>query len=73
MFFNAHFDDHALSPPLSQARIMIGTWRIARALPGGSHMVAITRVLHRTTPDELMEEVKVLSPLSFCLYIEPRV
>ncbi|GFH19914.1 uncharacterized protein HaLaN_16946 [Haematococcus lacustris] len=40
-----------------QARIMVATWRLVRAMPGGSHLVAMTRVLHRTTPDELMDEV----------------
>ena len=40
-----------------QARIMVGGFRLAQKMPGGDKMVALTRILHRTTPDEVMEEI----------------
>lgn len=40
-----------------QARIMVATWHLVRSSPGGGALVAMTRILHRTTPDELMDEV----------------
>lgn len=40
-----------------QARIMVATWNLVREMPGGENLVAMTRVLHRTTPDEVMDEV----------------
>uniref|UniRef100_A0A7S0X0W7 Hydroxyproline O-arabinosyltransferase-like domain-containing protein n=1 Tax=Chlamydomonas leiostraca TaxID=1034604 RepID=A0A7S0X0W7_9CHLO len=40
-----------------QARVMVATWHLVRQQPGGEKLVAMTRVLHRTTPDELMDEV----------------
>mmetsp|Transcript_27021 Transcript_27021/g.59096 ORF Transcript_27021/g.59096 Transcript_27021/m.59096 type:complete len:635 (+) Transcript_27021:187-2091(+) len=40
-----------------QARIMVGTYNIVRKQPGGEKLVAMTRILHRTTPDELMDEI----------------
>ncbi len=36
----------------------VATWHLVRKAPGGSHLVAMTRILHRTTPDELMDEVR---------------
>ena len=35
-----------------------GTYNVVRKMPGGEKMVAMTRVLHRTTPDEIMDEVR---------------
>ncbi len=35
---------------------MVGTWQLVRKLPGGEKMVAMTRILHRTAPDEVMDE-----------------
>ncbi|KAG2437347.1 hypothetical protein HXX76_006002 [Chlamydomonas incerta] len=40
-----------------QARIMVGTYNIVRKMPGGERLVALTRILHRTTPDEVMDEI----------------
>lgn len=40
-----------------QARIMVAGFRLAQKMPGGDKMVAMTRILHRTTPDEVMEEI----------------
>eukprot|EP00955_Chlamydomonas_euryale_P079255 363275-Chlamydomonas_euryale.AAC.5 len=40
-----------------QARIMVGTYNIIRKMPGGDKLVAMTRILHRSTPDEVMDEV----------------
>ncbi|GMH39670.1 hypothetical protein BSKO_07568 [Bryopsis sp. KO-2023] len=40
-----------------QTRIMYATYKIARKMPGGEKMVALTRVLHRTAEDALMKEV----------------
>ncbi|KAG2487203.1 hypothetical protein HYH03_014177 [Edaphochlamys debaryana] len=40
-----------------QARIMVGTYHMVRKMPGGERMVALTRILHRTTPDEVMDEI----------------
>ena len=34
-----------------------GTYKKVQALAGGERMVAFTRILHRTVPDVLMEEV----------------
>ena len=46
------------SPYLNyQSRIMAGSFRLAQQMPGGEKMVAITRILHRTKPDELMDEI----------------
>lgn len=38
-----------------QSRIMYGTYKLAQKMPGGEKMVAFTRILHRTLPDELMQ------------------
>ena len=35
-----------------------GTFQLAQKMPGGEKMVAMTRILHRTTPDEIMDEVR---------------
>lgn len=46
------------SPYLNfQTRIMYGTYKKVQAMPGGERLVAFTRVLHRTVPDVLMQEV----------------
>lgn len=37
---------------------MVATWNLVRKMRGGDHLVAMTRILHRTTNDELMEEVR---------------
>ena len=37
-------------------------------MPGGQQLVAFTRILHRTTPDILMQEVRVLG---FCAEAPP--
>lgn len=34
-----------------------GTYKKVQAMPGGERLVAFTRVLHRTVPDVLMQEV----------------
>lgn len=36
----------------------VGTYNIVRKMPGGERLVALTRILHRTTPDEVMDEVR---------------
>ena len=36
---------------------MVGTFNLVRKMPGGEKLVAITRILHRTTPDEVMDEI----------------
>ncbi|EFJ50516.1 hypothetical protein VOLCADRAFT_88948 [Volvox carteri f. nagariensis] len=40
-----------------QARIMVGTYHMVRKMPGGERLVALTRILHRTAPDEVMDEI----------------
>ena len=40
-----------------QTRIAYATYQLTAAMPGGEHQVAFTRILHRQTPDILMEEV----------------
>eukprot|EP00892_Ulva_mutabilis_P001996 jgi/Ulvmu1/11798/UM080_0009.1 len=40
-----------------QSRIMYGTYQLTQKMPGGENMVAFTRILHRTQPDELMKEI----------------
>ncbi|GFR47682.1 hypothetical protein Agub_g9430 [Astrephomene gubernaculifera] len=40
-----------------QARVMVGTYNIVRKMPGGERLVALTRILHRSTPDEVMDEI----------------
>lgn len=49
-----------------QARIMVGTYHIVRKMPGGDKLVAMTRILHRTTPDEVMDEVRRTMSGSVC-------
>lgn len=41
-----------------QARIMVGTYNLVRKMPGGERLVALTRIMHRTKPDEVMDEVR---------------
>lgn len=38
-----------------QNRIMYGTFKMAQKMAGGEDMVAFTRILHRTLPDELVQ------------------
>ncbi|KAK9795215.1 hypothetical protein WJX73_002433 [Symbiochloris irregularis] len=46
------------SPYLNfQTRIMHGTYKQVQALPGGERLVGFTRILHRTKPDVLVDEV----------------
>lgn len=46
------------SPYLNfQSRIMYATFKLAQQMPGGDKLVAMTRILHRTRPDELMDEI----------------
>lgn len=40
-----------------QARIMVGTYNLVRKMPGGERLVALTRIMHRTKPDEVMDEI----------------
>ena len=40
-----------------QTRIMYSTFQKVQGQPGGENLVAFTRILHRTKPDRLMEEV----------------
>ena len=35
-----------------------GTYRKVQGMPGGERLVAFTRIMHRQTPDVLMEEVR---------------
>ena len=34
-----------------------GTYKLVQKMPGGEKLVAFTRILHRTKPDVLMDEV----------------
>ena len=49
------------APPLFvadyQMRIAFGTYQLMTQMEGGDRHVAFTRILHRTKPDELMDEV----------------
>lgn len=50
---------------------MVGTFNLVRKMPGGEKLVAITRILHRTTPDEVMDEIptfrcKLWHPVQQC-------
>lgn len=40
-----------------QGRIMYGTYKIVQKMPGGDKLTGFTRILHRMTPDELMDEI----------------
>jgi len=40
-----------------QTRIMYASYQMVQKMPGGENMVAFTRILHRTVPDYLMDEV----------------
>ncbi|GAX81923.1 hypothetical protein CEUSTIGMA_g9351.t1 [Chlamydomonas eustigma] len=40
-----------------QTRIMYASYKMVQQMPGGEHMTGFTRILHRTVPDILMEEV----------------
>ncbi|KAG2496629.1 hypothetical protein HYH03_005450 [Edaphochlamys debaryana] len=40
-----------------QGRIMYGTYKIVQRMPGGEKLTGFTRILHRTKPDELMDEI----------------
>ena len=35
-----------------------GTYKLAQRMPGGEGLVGFTRILHRTKPDLLMDEVR---------------
>ena len=35
-----------------------GTYKLVQKMPGGENMVGFTRILHRTTPDAVMDEVR---------------
>ncbi len=37
--------------------IRYGTYKIVQKMPGGDKLTGFTRILHRMTPDELMDEV----------------
>ena len=39
--------------PTAQTLILYGTYRLAKRMPGGDAMAAITRILHRSSDDEL--------------------
>ena len=45
-----------------QNRIMYGTYKIVQRMPGGETLVGFTRILHRTTDDELMT-VRLMFPI----------
>lgn len=34
-----------------------GTYKLVQKMPGGEKLTGFTRILHRSTPDELMDEV----------------
>lgn len=40
-----------------QGRIMYGTYKLVQQMPGGDKLTGFTRILHRSTPDELMDEI----------------
>jgi hydroxyproline O-arabinosyltransferase len=40
-----------------QMRIAYATYKLVQAMPGGERHVAFTRILHRTQPDALMDEM----------------
>lgn len=40
-----------------QTRIMYGTYKLVKQMPGGDRLTGFTRILHRTVPDILMDEV----------------
>lgn len=35
-----------------------GTYKLVQKMPGGENMVGFTRILHRTQPDAVMDEVR---------------
>ena len=35
-----------------------GTYKLVQRMPGGEGLVGFTRILHRTKPDLLMDEVR---------------
>lgn len=39
--------------------VRYGTFKLVQKMPGGETLVAFTRILHRTKPDILMDEVGV--------------
>ena len=41
-----------------QLRIAYATYKLIQQMPGGERHVAFTRILHRTKPDQLMEEIE---------------
>eukprot|EP00197_Chlamydomonas_leiostraca_P008698 CAMPEP_0202860356 /NCGR_PEP_ID=MMETSP1391-20130828/2094_1 /ASSEMBLY_ACC=CAM_ASM_000867 /TAXON_ID=1034604 /ORGANISM="Chlamydomonas leiostraca, Strain SAG 11-49" /LENGTH=430 /DNA_ID=CAMNT_0049539511 /DNA_START=142 /DNA_END=1434 /DNA_ORIENTATION=+ len=40
-----------------QGRIMYGTYKLVQQMPGGEKLTGFTRVMHRTTPDGLEDEI----------------
>ena len=38
-----------------------GTYKLVQQMPGGDKLTGFTRILHRSTPDELMDEVWVMN------------
>ncbi|KAF5828994.1 hypothetical protein DUNSADRAFT_16723 [Dunaliella salina] len=40
-----------------QSRIMYASFKLVQGMPGGEKLTAYTRILHRTVPDYLMDEV----------------
>jgi len=40
-----------------QGRVMYGTYKIVQGMPGGEKLTGFTRILHRTVPDECMDEI----------------
>ncbi|KAG1662465.1 hypothetical protein FOA52_009673 [Chlamydomonas sp. UWO 241] len=40
-----------------QSRILYASYNLVRQMPGGEKMTGFTRILHRTVPDLLMEEI----------------
>eukprot|EP00195_Chlamydomonas_chlamydogama_P009547 CAMPEP_0202895500 /NCGR_PEP_ID=MMETSP1392-20130828/4679_1 /ASSEMBLY_ACC=CAM_ASM_000868 /TAXON_ID=225041 /ORGANISM="Chlamydomonas chlamydogama, Strain SAG 11-48b" /LENGTH=453 /DNA_ID=CAMNT_0049580525 /DNA_START=68 /DNA_END=1426 /DNA_ORIENTATION=+ len=40
-----------------QTRILWGTYNVAKKMPGGEKLTGFTRILHRTVPDVLMDEI----------------
>ena len=45
--------------PFPPGACRYGTYKAVQKMPGGQQLVAFTRILHRTTPDILMQEVGV--------------
>lgn len=48
-----------------QTRIMYATYKMVQKMPGGERLTAFTRILHRSVPDILMDEVPTYHSFPF--------